>query len=106
MVRTAIQPQNIPRVHIEDLDNAIALVKKKDKTGLIEAYGDDVLDTVSQLIRSAIIAPKGCMLVDADFSAIEARVISWLADEKCALMSFVRTVKSTKHQLHKCSMFL
>lgn len=101
-----IQPQNIPRVHIEDLDNAIALVKKKDKTGLIEAYGDDVLDTVSQLIRSAIIAPKGCMLVDADFSAIEARVISWLADENGALMSFVRTVKSTKHQLHKCSMFL
>nr|DAT70026.1 MAG TPA: DNA polymerase I [Caudoviricetes sp.] len=83
-----IQPQNIPRVHIEDLDNAIALVKKKDKTGLIEAYGDDVLDTVSQLIRSAIIAPKGCMLVDADFSAIEARVISWLADEKWRLDVF------------------
>ena len=83
-----IQPQNIPRVHIEDLDNAIALVKKNDKAGLIAAYGDDVLDTVSQLIRSAIIAPKGCMLVDADFSAIEARVISWLANEKWRLDVF------------------
>lgn len=83
-----IQPQNIPRVHIEDLDNAIALVKAEDKQGLISAYGDDIMDTVSQLIRSAIIAHDGCMLVDADFSAIEARVISWLANEKWRLDVF------------------
>lgn len=83
-----IQPQNIPRVHIDDLDNAIALVKSRDKEGLIKAYGNDVLDTISQLIRSAIVARKDCMLVDADFSAIEARVISWLADEKWKLDVF------------------
>lgn len=83
-----IQPQNIPRVHIDDLDNAIALVKRRDKQGLIQAYGSDLLDTISQLIRSAIIAKKDCMLVDADFSAIEARVISWLADEKWKLDVF------------------
>lgn len=83
-----IQPQNIPRVHIDDLDNAIALVKRQDKAGLIKAYGNDILDTISQLIRSAIVAKDGCMLVDADFSAIEARVISWLADEKWKLDVF------------------
>lgn len=83
-----IQPQNIPRVHIDDLDNAIALVKRRDKQGLIQAYGNDLLDTISQLIRSAIVAKKDCMLVDADFSAIEARVISWLADEKWKLDVF------------------
>lgn len=83
-----IQPQNIPRVHIDDLDNAIALVKQRDKQGLLQAYGSDLLDTISQLIRSAIVAKKDCMLVDADFSAIEARVISWLADEKWKLDVF------------------
>lgn len=83
-----IQPQNLPRVHIDDLDKAIILVKKGDKAGLIETYGSDVLDTLSQLARSAIIARKGCMLVDADFSAIEARVLSWLADEQWRLAVF------------------
>lgn len=83
-----IQPQNIPRVYIEDLDNARNLIKRNDKKGLIDAYGSDILDTLSQLIRTAIIAKPGYTLVDADFSAIEARVISWLADEEWRLNVF------------------
>lgn len=83
-----IQPQNIPRVYIDDMDTAIELVKKGNKQGLTEKFGSDILDTLSQLIRPCIVAHKDHMLVDADFSAIEARVIAWLADEKWKLEVF------------------
>ncbi|MCM1577815.1 MAG: DNA polymerase [Ruminococcus sp.] len=83
-----IQPQNIPRVYIEDIDRAVELVKSGRKEELAKAYGSNTLDTLSQLIRPCIIAPEGSMLVDADFSAIEARVISWLANERWRLDVF------------------
>jgi len=83
-----IQPQNIPRVYIDDLDLARQLVKDNNKQELIERFGNDVLDTLSQLIRTAIIAKPGYVFVDADFSAIEARIIAWLADEKWKLDVF------------------
>lgn len=76
-----IQVQNLPRNYIESLDAARALVKNRNRVGLDLLYGD-VSDTLSQLIRTAIIAPKGKTLCVADFSAIEARVIAWLSGEE------------------------
>lgn len=75
-----IQVQNLPRNYIESLDTARNLVKSRNRVGLDLLYGD-VSDTLSQLIRTAIIAPKGKTLCVADFSAIEARVIAWLSGE-------------------------
>ncbi|MCM1508384.1 MAG: DNA polymerase [Ruminococcus flavefaciens] len=76
-----VQVQNLPRTYTEPLDLARQLVKGRNLDGLKVVYGS-INDTLSQLIRTAFIAPEGHVLIDADFSAIEARVISWLADEK------------------------
>nr|DAY19568.1 MAG TPA: DNA polymerase I [Caudoviricetes sp.] len=76
-----IQVQNLPRNYIESLDTARSLVKSRNRVGLDLLYGD-VSDTLSQLIRTAIVAPNGKTLCVADFSAIEARVIAWLSGEE------------------------
>ena len=75
-----LQVQNLPRNYIVSLDIARDLVKKSDRVGLGLLFGD-VSDTLSQLIRTAIIAKEGYTLCVADFSAIEARVIAWLSSE-------------------------
>lgn len=75
-----VQPQNLPRNYIHTLDEARSLVKRGDGAGLQLVYGD-VQDTLSQLIRTAFIPSEGKKYVIADFSAIEARVIAWLAGE-------------------------
>lgn len=82
-----VQVQNLPRNYIETLDLARELVKKRDIDMLKMIYGN-VPDTISQLIRTAFIAKPGYKLVVADFSAIEARVISWLAGEQWRLQVF------------------
>ena len=75
-----LQVQNLPRNYITNLDIARDLVKNSDRVGLGLLFGD-VSDTLSQLIRTAIIAKEGYTLCVADFSAIEARVIAWLSGE-------------------------
>ncbi|MDO4778530.1 MAG: DNA polymerase [Tissierellia bacterium] len=75
-----VQVQNLPRNYISTLDEARALVKQKNIKGLELVYGN-VSDTLSQLIRTAFIPSKDKLIV-ADFSAIEARVIAWLAGER------------------------
>ena len=75
-----LQVQNLPRNYIVNLDIARDLVKKADRVGLGLLFGD-VSDTLSQLIRTAIIAKEGYTICVADFSAIEARVIAWLSGE-------------------------
>ena len=75
-----LQVQNLPRNYITNLNIARDLVKKSDRVGLGLLFGD-VSDTLSQLIRTAIIAKEGYTLCVADFSAIEARVIAWLSGE-------------------------
>lgn len=87
-----VQVQNLPRNYIESLDVARDLVKKHNRAGLKLLYGD-VADTLSQLIRTAFVAPDGNMLCVADFSAIEARVLSWLAQEKWRMDVFATTGK-------------
>ncbi len=75
-----LQVQNLPRNYIVNLDIARDLVKKSDRVGLGLLFGD-VSDTLSQLIRTAIITKEEYTLCVADFSAIEARVIAWLSGE-------------------------
>jgi DNA polymerase len=82
-----VQVQNLPRTYTQPLELARDLVKGKKADALRVIYGS-VPDTLSQLIRTAFIAPEGKVLIDADFSAIEARVISWLAGEEWRLEVF------------------
>ena len=82
-----VQVQNLPRTYTEPLELARDLVKDRKLDNLRLIYGS-VSDTLSQLIRTAFIAAPGNVLIDADFSAIEARVISWLAGEEWRLEVF------------------
>lgn len=76
-----IQMQNLPQNHIAELSHARELVKAGDYDAVQMLY-EDVPDTLSQLIRTAFISKENTHFYVADFSAIEARVIAWLADEK------------------------
>lgn len=76
-----VQMQNLPRNYLKTLDEARKIVKQKNYEGLKMIYGN-VPDTLSQLIRTAFIPSDGRKFVVADFSAIEARVIAWLAGEQ------------------------
>ena len=76
-----VQLTNLPRNYLKTLDYARQLVKEKNYDGIRFLYGN-VPDTLSQLIRTAFIPSKGHKFVVADFSAIEARVIAWLAGEQ------------------------
>lgn len=82
-----VQVQNLPQNHIEDLDFARTLVKDGDLDMVEMMYGN-VPDTLSQLIRTAFIAKPGYTFIVCDFSAIEARVIAWLAGEQWRLDVF------------------
>lgn len=76
-----VQMQNLPRNYLKTLDYARDLIKDKNYAGLKLLYGN-VPDTLSQLIRTAFIPSEGNKFVVSDFSAIEARVIAWLAGEQ------------------------
>ncbi|MDS1028914.1 DNA polymerase [Bacillota bacterium LX-D] len=76
-----IQMQNLPQNHLPDLELARALVCRGDFDALELLY-EDVPDTLSQLIRTAFIPRTGNKFIVSDFSAIEARVIAWLAGEQ------------------------
>lgn len=82
-----VQVQNLPRTYTNPIDPARAFVRGKQSKALRACYGS-VNDTLSQLIRTAFVASPGNVLIDADFSAIEARVISWLAGEQWRLDVF------------------
>ena len=82
-----IQIQNLPQNHIPDLSEARELVKCGSFEDVQMLY-DDVPDTLSQLIRTAVIPRQGMKFIVADFSAIEARVIAWLAGEKWRMKAF------------------
>ena len=82
-----IQLQNLPQNHIPDLVQARALVRSGNYEALSMLY-EDIPDTLSQLIRTAFVPQDGRKLIVADFSAIEARVLAWLAGEKWVLEVF------------------
>lgn len=82
-----VQLQNLPQNHLEDLDDAREMARAGDLDSL-EIFYDNPSDVLSQLIRTAFIAGEGKRFIVADFSAIEARVIAWYADETWRLQAF------------------
>ena len=82
-----IQLQNLPQNHLPDLEAARELVKFGNLEA-VELLYEDVPDTLSQLIRTAFIPKPGYKFLVADFSAIEARVIAWLAGETWRMQAF------------------
>ena len=81
-----VQLQNLPRNHMDDLDEARELVKAGDLKTLKAKYAD-IQDVLSQLVRTAFVPETGNFLV-ADESSIEARIIAWLAKEKWRMDAF------------------
>ena len=84
-----IQLQNLPQNHLPDLDQARTLVRTGDYDTMDLLY-DNIPDTLSQLIRTAFIARPGYKFIVSDYSAIEARVLSYLADEEWRLQVFAQ----------------
>ncbi len=84
-----IQLQNLPQNHIFDLAEARAIVRSGDYEVMDMLY-EDIPDTLSQLIRTAFVPQNGRKFIVADFSAIEARVLSWLAGEKWRMEVFAK----------------
>lgn len=82
-----IQLQNLPQNHMSDLADARTLVRSGNYDALELLY-DDIPDTLSQLIRTAFVPKDGRKFIVADFSAIEARVLAWLAGEKWRMQVF------------------
>lgn len=82
-----IQLQNLPQNHIPDLEEARNLVLSDNMEALDFLY-EDIPDILSQLIRTAFIPRQGYKFIVADFSAIEARVIAWLAGETWRMQAF------------------
>ncbi len=76
-----IQLQNLPQNHIPDLEQARSLVCSGN-FGALEMLYNSVPEVLSELIRTSFIPKSGCKFIVSDFSAIEARVIAWLAGEK------------------------
>lgn len=82
-----LQLQNLSKNHTENIELYRELIRKRDWDLVDMLYGN-VSDILSQLVRTALIAPEGMTFAVADFSAIEARVVSWLADEEWRLDVF------------------
>lgn len=82
-----VQLQNLSKNHVTDIETPRNLIRERDWDAVEMLYGD-VSDILSQLVRTTFIAPKGKTYCVADFSAIEARVVSWLADEEWRMEVF------------------
>lgn len=87
-----VQVQNLPRNYLHDLDLARDLVKAGDRESIELLFGD-VPDVLSQLIRTALVPEDGSRFIISDFSAIEARVIAWVAGETWRMEVFATTGK-------------
>ena len=84
-----IQTQNLPRNYMPELGEVREIVKQEDWS-YIECMYDDPQDVFKQLIRTALIAPEGKTFAVADYSAIEARTVAWLAGEQWVLDVFAQ----------------
>ncbi len=82
-----IQLQNLPQNHLDNIAGLKSFIKSGDFDAVRES-NEDVSDVLSQLIRTSFIPSENKKFVVADFSAIEARVLAWLADEKWRIQAF------------------
>lgn len=82
-----VQVQNLPQNHLPDLENARNLVKSGDFE-LLDMLYDSVPNVLSELIRTAFVPKKGSKFIVADYSAVEARALSWMAGEKWRMEVF------------------
>lgn len=82
-----VQIHNLPQNHMEDLELARSLVKE-GRYDLVELLYDSTPDVLSELIRTAFVARPGCRFIVSDFSAIEARVMGYLAGEGWVMEEF------------------
>lgn len=82
-----VQVQNLPQNHIKDLNTARSLVKN-GTFDEVDMFYDSIPKVLSELIRTAFIPQKGCRFIVADFSAIEARVLAYVAGERWRLQVF------------------
>ena len=82
-----VQIHNLPQNHLEDLELARSLVET-GRHGDVELFYESTPDVLSELIRTAFIAKPGCRFIISDFSAIEARVLSWMAGEEWRMEVF------------------
>ena len=110
-----VQLQNLPQNRLSDeLLDAARFFVSRNEDWLLKFFFDNPFDVLSQLIRTAFVARKGSRLIVADFSAIEARIIAWLANEKwrmdvfanggdiyCASASAMFKVPVEKHGVNK-----
>ena len=99
-----VQMQNLPQNHLDDLSLARQILKDGDLDTMELCYGN-VPDTLSQLIRTAFVAPEGKTFAVCDFSAIEARVLAWLAGEEWVLEVFHghgKIYEATAAQMYGC----
>ena len=99
-----VQMQNLPQNHISDIDLARNILKEGDLDTMELCYGN-VPDTLSQLCRTAFVAPEGKTFAVCDFSAIEARVLAWLAGEEWVLEVFRghgKIYEATAAQMYGC----
>lgn len=87
-----LQVQNLPRTYLDHQADWRSIIKLHDAE-IIDSLTGNVNDTLSQMIRTALVPAPGCVFVDADFSAIEARLIAWLAGEEWVLEVFRTTGK-------------
>ena len=99
-----VQMQNLPQNHISDIGLARQILQDGDLETMEICYGN-VPDTLSQLIRTAFVAPKGQTFAVCGFSAIEARVLAWLAGEEWVLDVFRghgKIYEATAAQMYGC----
>ena len=82
-----VQIHNLPQNHMEDLELARSIVKE-GRYDLVELLYDSTPEVLSELIRTAFVAKPGCRFIVSDFSAIEARVMGYLAGEGWVMEEF------------------
>ena len=87
MGRKMVQIHNLPQNHLPDLELARALVSE-GRYEEVELFYESTPNVLSELIRTAFVAKPGCRFIISDYSAIEARVLAWLAGEEWRLQVF------------------